>query len=207
METSLREPARQRGVALPIALIMFVMMLVTSIYMMRSSSNSALMAGNLAYERTLSRSADYGLSIAFDWLNTTASLTATKGQLNSDQAANGYVSNNNPAISYRDTAYWAGSRTITDPGGTSVEYVIHRLCQYGAQPYNGGPPDFPFSNVCVQSTPSGGTTATGARTGESLASDASSYGFLPEIHYVITARVPGLKGAGVVNQFVVMIGA
>lgn len=207
METSLKSPSSQQGVALPIALIMFAMMLITSVYLMRSSTNVTLMAGNLAYERTLSRSADYGLSIAFDWLNTTASLAATKGLLNSDQAANGYVSNNNPALSYRDAAYWTGSRTIADPSGTSVEYVIHRLCLYGAQPYNGAPPAFPFTNVCVQSTPNAGTTATGAKVGESLSSDASNYGFLPEIHYVITARVPGLKGAGVVNQFVVMIGA
>ncbi len=207
METSLKLPLSQRGVALPVALIMFAMMLITSIYLMRSSTSASLMAGNLAYERTISRTADYGLSIAFDWLNTTAGASATKGLLNSNQAANGYVSSQNPTLNYRDSAYWNGSVTIADPDGTPVEYVIHRLCLYGNQPYNGGPPTFPFANVCVQSTPSSGTTSTGAKVGESLGSDSSAYGFLPSVHYVITARVPGLKGAGVVNQFVVMIGA
>ncbi len=62
------------------------------------------------------------------------------------------------------------------------------------------------SNTCVQSLVSSGANSSGARAGDSLAADASDYDSLPQIHYVITARVRGVKGASVVNQMVVMIG-
>jgi Tfp pilus assembly protein PilX len=96
METQLKY---QRGVALPIALIMFVVMLVGSVYLMRSSTNATIMAGNLANERAISRSVDFGLSAAYLWLSGQASSTATKPGLDNDQLANGYLSTYNTALS------------------------------------------------------------------------------------------------------------
>jgi Tfp pilus assembly protein PilX len=199
METQLKY---QRGVALPIALIMFVVMLVGSVYLMRSSTNATIMAGNLANERAISRSVDFGLSAAYLWLSGQASSTATKPGLDNDQLANGYLSTYNTALSYRDVAYWNGSTTVAAPSGETVEYVIHRMCMF-AGAYNSVLPN----NSCVQSVVTAGISGSGARAGDSLASDASDYDSLPQIHYVITARVRGLKGASVVNQIVVMIGA
>ncbi|MBP9713356.1 MAG: hypothetical protein KBD60_06620 [Sterolibacterium sp.] len=198
METQLKY---QRGVALPIALIMFVVMLIGSVYLMRSSTNATIMAGNLANERAISRSTDFGLSEAYLWLSSQANSSATKPGLDNNQTANGYRATFNPAISYRDEAYWNGSRTVTAQGSTEVEYVIHRMCMFSGS-YNSVLP----SNTCVQSLVSSGANSSGARAGDSLAADASDYDSLPQIHYVITARVRGVKGASVVNQMVVMIG-
>jgi Tfp pilus assembly protein PilX len=197
---------KQRGVALPIALIMLVIMLFSGIYLMRASNNATLMSSNLAYERDISRRADFGLSVAYDWLSTTANNPASKGNLDSDQLVNGYISTYSCVASncYRDATFWANSVTTNDPSGNPVEYVIHRMCQY-AVAYNAkfGAID----NQCVQTMAVALAGAGGAVAGTSLSTDAESYTTLPQIHYVITSRVPGVKGASVINQMVVMIGA
>jgi hypothetical protein len=127
--------------------------------------------------------------------------------LDSDQLASGYISTYSCASDSncnRYAAFWANSVTINDPSGNPVEYVIHRMCQF-AVPYNGkfGALD----NQCVQTTAVVASGAGGAVAGTSLSSDTEAYTTLPQIHYVITARVPGIKGASVMNQMVVMIGA
>jgi prepilin-type N-terminal cleavage/methylation domain-containing protein len=196
----------QRGVALPIALIMLVVMLFSGIYLMRASNNATLMSSNLAYQRDISRRADYGLSLGYNYLSTTAITLATKGNLDSDQLASGYISTYSCVAGNcnRDAAFWANSVTTNDLSGNPVEYVIHRMCQYPVA-YNAkfGALD----NQCVQTTAVAPIGAGGAVAGTSLSSDAEAYTTLPQIHYVITARVPGVKGASVINQMVVMIGA
>ena len=198
---------KQRGVALPIALIMLVVMLFSGIYLMRASNNATLMSSSLAYERDISRRADLGLSAAYDWINATA--TANKKNLDSDQTVFGYLSSYDPTVSYRDAAFWTNSLTVLDPSGNPVEYVIHRMCQYGAgTAYNGnfGGPGGPL-NTCVTTQSVALVSATGVAAGTSLSADTEAFLMLPQIHYVITARVPGVKGASVINQLVVMIGA
>lgn len=200
METSMNV---QRGVALPIALIMLVVMLFTAIYLMRASNNATLMAGNLAYERDISRRADFGLSTGYDWLSATAINAATKPNLNNDQPANGYGSNYSCVASncYRDASFWANAVTVNDPSGNPVQYVIHRMCSLNNQVYSAA------GQACVLTQAVTAVNAGGAAAGISLSSDAEAITTLPQIHYVITARVPGIKGASVVNQMVVMIGA
>ena len=197
---------RQRGVALPIALIMLVVMLFSGIYLMRASNNATVMATNLAYERDISRRADFGLSVAYDWLSATALNLATKGNLDSDQPGGAYNSTYTCAVSncYRDAAFWTNAITVNDPAGNPVQYVIHRMCQYPVA-YNAkfGVID----NVCVQTTAISGVSSGGVTAGTSLSSDAEAITTLPQIHYIVTSRVPGLKGASVINQLVVMIGA
>ena len=199
---------RQRGVALPIALIMLVVMLFSAIYLMRATNNATVMAGNLAYERDISRRADFGLSVAYDWLKTTAN--TTKSNLDTDQVASGYLSTYSCATGncYRDSAFWANAITTNDPAGNPVQYVIHRMCAYPvANNANYPPPNGAFINVCVQTVSLAGVSTGGVTAGSSLSSDTEAITMLPQIHYVITARVPGVKGASVVNQMEVMIGA
>ena len=45
------------------------------------------------------------------------------------------------------------------------------------------------------------------RLGDSLASDSPVYAGVPQLHYVITARIDGPRGGNVVTQMVVLIGA
>ena len=79
--------SKQRGVALPIALIMLVVMLFSGIYLMRASNNATLMSSNLAYARDISRRADYGLAVGYNYLSATANNLAAKGNLDGDQLA------------------------------------------------------------------------------------------------------------------------
>ena len=203
METCL---TNQRGVALPVALIMLVVLLFSGIYLMRASNNATLMASNLAYGRDISRRADFGLTAGYNWLSATANNLATKGNLNSNQPASGYNATYVCTASncYRDATFWTNSITVNDPAGNPVEYVIHRMCQFPVA-YNDkfGAID----NQCVQTTATAAVNAAGVAAGTSLSSDSDSYLMLPQLHYVITARVPGVKGASVINQMVVMIGA
>jgi len=192
-----RPNLRAHGMALPVVLIILAVMLLGSVYLLRSVNSTALTTGNLAYDTTLSREADLGLHTGFAWLSQTAQ--TNKAALNQDDAANGYVATWDVASQARDAAFWNGSRTITGDDGTSIEYVIHRLCaSTGA--YSG-------TNRCMQTAANTATAGSTVAMGDSLASDAPSYAGTPQLHYVITARITGGRGANVTNQMIVLIGA
>ena len=193
--------SRQAGLALPIMLIMLVIMLVSSVYLLKSSTSTALTTGNLAYEASLAKSADLGLLTAFSWLDTTAK--ANKLVLNADSAADGYVSSFNTVQTVHTPAFWNGSKVIIDAAGNRIEYVIHRMCRFsGAYDLIGPPP-----NNCMQTAANTSTLNNTVALGDSLASDASQLAGVPQVHYVVTSRISGPRGGNVINQSVVMIGA
>lgn len=196
----------QRGVALPIALFMFLVMVMSSLYMMRKSSSTTAMASNLSYQRTVVQATDRGLEVGHTWLTTTAS--TDKSLLDSNSSSNGYVATypylgpNQPAT-YSDSVFWNGSTTttFTDAIGNTVtiEYVIHRYCTLNG-PYNQG------ANSCVLSSTTS-TTTTGAAVGTSLSADAEALDAPSRLHFLITARLTGgAKGASAINETIVMIG-
>ena len=188
---------RQRGIALPVMLIMMVVMLVTSIYLLKSTNSTTLTAANLAYDASLSRAADLGLHTGFEWLKATAA--SNKIALDGHLPDAGYSAVRQPGLNTRDSGFWDEAMTVDGPGGTSVEYVIQRMCAFE------GPYDNP-DNVCVQTAANTAILGTPVAIGESLASDAPSYASSPQLHYVITARIQGARGGAVVNQMVVLIG-
>jgi Tfp pilus assembly protein PilX len=186
-------PPRQRGIALPVMLIMLTVLLISSIYLLRSTTSTTLTTSNLAYEAALSKSADLGLHTAFDWLST-----VDKGQLMADRPASGYVASLNPAWSVRAPAFWQGSTAVFEqPGNLRIEYVIHRMCT--------GVGDYNAANSCTLTSAKRNVSAP-TQVGDSLSSDAPAYQDKPQLHYVITARVFGTRGGNVVNQTVVMMG-
>jgi len=190
--------ARQRGLALPVVLIILAVMLVSSIYLMKSIHSTSLATGNLAYDATLSQSVDLGLHTGFDWLQATA--RASKMMLNADSPVNGYVALMDTSKTPRDTAFWDGSRSISAPDGSAIEYVIHRLC-LARLPYDDA------RNQCVQTAANPMALGSSVAVGSSLAGDSADYAGSPQVHYVITARLRGAKGASVTNQMIVLIGA
>lgn len=190
--------ARQRGLALPVVLIILAVMLVSSIYLMKSIHSTSLATGNLAYDATLSQSVDLGLHTGFDWLQATA--RASKMTLNADSPLNGYVALMDTSKTPRDTAFWDGSRSISAPDGSAIEYVIHRLC-LARLPYDDA------KNQCVQTAANPMALGSSVAVGSSLAGDSADYAGSPQVHYVITARLRGAKGASVTNQMIVLIGA
>lgn len=194
--TIVRRRARRAGMALPVVLIILAVMLIGSIYLLKSTNSTALTTGNLAYETTLARGADNGLHIGFAWLSSTA--LSNKDNLNNDSPGNAYVASVDPALTPRDSEFWVGSVTLPVADGTQIQYVIHRLC-LAAGPYDG--------TQCVQTAANSATLGTTVAPGDSLASDAPAYAATPQLHYVITARISGGRGANVTNQMIVMIGA
>lgn len=188
----------QRGVALPVMLIMMLVMLITSVYLLRSSNSATLAASNLAYDATLSRAVDLGLHTGFRWLQETSQ--GDRELLLAHQAANGYRATLGAALTPRDAGFWTGSRQFNDGQGNRIEYVIHRLCDRAGLYSNN-------ENACVQTAANTVRMGTSVAIGESLASDAPAYATSPQLHYVITARLDGVRGGNVINQMVVLIGA
>jgi hypothetical protein len=197
MKTPLRA-SFQRGIALPVMLIILLVMMVSSIYLLKSTNSTTLTTSNLAYDASLSRAADLGLHTGFQWLTATAS--ANKAALNADDAQHGYHAIFNNQLTPRMSDFWAGSQVIDDGEGNRIEYVVHRLCLL--------PLAYDDShNSCVQTSANTSSLGNTVALGASLASDAPSFAGTPQVHYVITARLQGARGGNVVNQLVVLIGA
>lgn len=188
----------QRGMAVPIMLIMLAVMLVSSIYLLRSSNSTTLSTANLAYESSLAKAADLGIMTGYQWLNAQADRTV----LWNNVPAAGYVATANPAPGRGpgDSAYWLGSVKMADTAGNQIEYVIHRLCTF-AGPFDQAAP----VNACALTSAKQSLEGK-AGVGDSLSSDAPSYQGQPQLHYVITARINGARGGNVMNQAVVMMG-
>jgi len=191
----MRQLRYQRGIALPIMLIMLAVMMVSSIYLLKSSTSSTLTSSNLAYEAALTKAADAGLHAGFTYLRT----IPNKNLLLTDQAAAGYVATLPQTWTVSNPNFWLGSITMApDNEGNRVEYVIHRMCMLPL-PY-----DDP-TNRCQTTAPRPGTTGPRA-LGETLKIDASNLAVAAQIHYVVTARVFGPRGGNVVTQAVIMKG-
>jgi Tfp pilus assembly protein PilX len=156
---------RQRGVALPVMLIMLAVMMLSSIYLLRSTNSSTMTTSNLAYDSSLAKAADLGLHTAFQFL-----ATQPKSTLVDDSAHN------------------------------RIQYVIHRMCMLPGA-YNS---TAPANNCTLAAAKQKVASQTGL--GLSLSSDRSEYATMPELHYVITARIYGPRGGNVVTQSVVMMG-
>ncbi|MET3131931.1 hypothetical protein AAKU55_002199 [Oxalobacteraceae bacterium GrIS 1.11] len=188
---------RQRGIALPIMLIMLAVMLVSGVYLLRSSNSSTMLASNLAYDTALTRAVDLGMLTSFQWLSDTGKFN--KPLLDNNNPVTGYVSNYNPAQAVSSTAFWAGSRVVND-GANNIEVVIHRMCA------NIGPYNIAL-NTCMLTAHNNSATVAKPASGTSLSSDGVKLAPMPEIHYIVTARIFGARGGNVVSQTVVMIGA
>lgn len=186
-----------RGVALPVMLVMLTVILLSSVYLLKASTSSTLMTSNLAYDASLSRAVDLGLLTGFQWLKTTAA--SNKPGLDTSDPDNAYVANYDTTQSTASSGFWTGSKTL-DEGGNRIEYVIHRMCAFSGA-YNKP------TNSCMQTAPNTSVVNNTVALGDSLASDSVSLAGAPQVHYIVTARISGVRGGNVVNQVVVMIGA
>jgi hypothetical protein len=188
--------AREQGAALPVMLIILAVMLIGSVYLLKSSHSTALATGNLAYDATLNRAADLGLHQGFQWLSATAA--ANKASLEADDLDDGYHASLSTKVTPRDADFWDNAKTVTDADGNTVEYVVHRLCARDGR--------YDKDNRCVQTSSVRGSLGNAVALGESLASDAPSYDGAPQLHYVIASRINGARGSSVINQMIVLIG-
>lgn len=194
---------QQRGIALPVMLIILVVMLISSIYLLKSSNSSTLSASNMAYDSALSKAADLGLHTGFQYLQSMA--VNNKAALNADQLPSGYLSTYDTTQSVTSDAFWTNSVKIKNPAamnGTAsddtVEYVVHRACK------TTGKASDP-ANACVLTSGNPLAQTSGVPAGSSLNAGGVVYTNPPQVHYIITARIFGPRGGNVVNQMVVLV--
>lgn len=190
--------SRQQGLALPVMLIMLVFMLISSVYLFKSSNSTALTASNLAYEDAMTRSADLGIVQGSAWLRVTAATTAAV--LNSDSSINGYKATFDTTRSVNSPEFWDGSVTVTDAANNRIEYIMHRLCSMPLPYHN-------TLNRCVHTAGSTVSKPGAQRAGDSTAIDTPDYMGPPQVHYIITSRIFGKRGGNVINQAVLVSGA
>ncbi|HEU5435357.1 MAG TPA: type II secretion system protein [Telluria sp.] len=187
----------QRGVALPVMLIVLAIMLISGAYLLKSSNSSTLTAANLAYQSTLNRAADRALMEGSEWL--AATWTNNRAALINNNEAAGYVATLDTTQSVRTPAFWIGKKTITDSNDVTIDYVIHRLCSR-AMSY-----DDPV-NQCMQTTANTAMLGTTVAIGGTLAQTGVQLAGNPQLHYIITARIYGPRGGNVVSQLAVLMG-
>ena len=187
---------RQRGIALPIMLIMLTVMLVSSIYLLKSSTSTTMTTANLAYDSALSKSADAGLHAGFAYLRS----VVNRSDLLINQPAQGYVATLTPTWTVSSAAFWLGAVTLpANPAtGDQVQYVIHRMCTFPGA-YND------VNNSCRTTSPRPDSKSS-QPFGRSLALGGPKFLTQPQIHYVVTARINGARGGNVVTQAVVLKG-
>lgn len=120
---------KQRGVTLLITLIILVAMTMTAITLMRSMDTTNIIAGNLAFQQSATRSADTGVEAAILWMQNNIA------NLQNDSFANGYSSSiTNPAAGQSWDNFFTvtlAGRTLTlaaDAVGNTTSYAIERLC-------------------------------------------------------------------------------
>ncbi len=135
--------ARQRGVALFFALICMVAIMLAAVALVRSVDTSALISGNLAFQRSATASGDGGTEAAITWLASTEAANAALNVLldpahpfNQNNAAAGYYASLDPAKSLTATSgsrfLWDNTDSVllaTDSSGNTTRYVIQRMCR------------------------------------------------------------------------------
>jgi hypothetical protein len=186
----------QRGIALPVMLIMLTVMLVSSIYLLKSSTSTTMTAANLAYDSALGKSADAGLHAGFAYLRS----VANRSDLLVNQPAQGYVATLTPTWTSSNPSFWLGAVTMpANPlTGDQVQYVIHRMCTF--------PGEYNAANNSCRTTSARPNSRAPQPFGTSLALGGPKFSQQPQIHYVVTARINGARGGNVVTQAVVLKG-
>lgn len=172
----------ERGVALPIALIVLVAMILAAVTLVRSVDTATLVAGNLTFKQRATHAGDEGIRQGFLWLRNTA--IANPASLNNSDAANGYFSTQHADDpNWNPAANWPTGSAVTlptDAGGNTVSYVIHRLCTLPGLAYNAS------GQQCATYT---GSSA--AASGGSQSVDAPEFVGVVYVYYRVTARVEG----------------
>lgn len=137
--------AKQRGVVLFFALMALLAMSLAAVALIRSVDTSTMIAGNLAFKQAATSSGDAGIEAAITWLaaqdaanNALSVYRDLNHPFNMDNAAAGYYSSANPALSLTDGTgiQWNSNDSAlfgTDASDNTIRYVIQRMCRNANQ--------------------------------------------------------------------------
>lgn len=170
----------QSGVVLFIALIVLVAMSFTGIAIMRSVGSGVLVSANLAFKQTTTAGAERGIEAAKTWL-----LGQSAATLNNDNIGAGYYSGWG---TFDPITYDWTSGTVSlppDSAGTTVTYIVHRLCQTPNATINASGQQCVMKSVTASSG-GGGSTGGVAYGSVNLSTTVSPY-------YRVTVRSSGPK--------------
>ena len=175
---------RQTGVVLIVALIMLIVMTLAALALVRSVDTTNLIAGNLSFQQAATHAGDRGVEAAIAWVENNSALLVANVPA-SGYAANGLTAApSKPANETWDeywTRVWAPRPPVvlapdTDTG-TTVSYVIDRLCTKTGPPTGGA--------ICSASPIVGVLPGNAEEAGEKQIAAAS------QVYYRITARITG----------------
>jgi type IV pilus assembly protein PilX len=173
---------QQRGVVLIVAIIAIVAMTFAVYAMLRSTSGSLGIAGNLAFKQGATSAGDLGVEMARNWLTG-----QTTPSLNSDQSPGYYSTWGSPPFDPLTYAWNAGTNaveaTADDGSGNRVMYVVHRLCKLTGS--------FNLPNQeCVRPSSLNATSGSSA-IGSGGGGAGTSVAVVPRPYFRITTRVEG----------------
>jgi len=173
---------KQKGIVLIVAIIAVLAMTFAVLAMLRSSSGSLGIAGNLAFKKNATAAGDLGLEAARSWL-----MLQTSATLNADQAP-GYFSTGMANFDPLTYAWSAGHNavevTADDGSGNRVMYVVHRLCS------SAGSFTLP-AQACVRLSSQNPAVGAASRIGPGGSGAAGVSVVVAQPYFRITSRVEG----------------
>lgn len=197
----------ERGIVLILTLIVLVAMTLAAIAMMRSTTTSNMVVGNLAFRQAAQHSSDAGVEAAITWLenntgmvsSSTAASCPTSNVLTCDQTAYGYLATRtDPSSSQSWADFWSTSlqsnaRSLaTDTAGNTVSYVIQRLCNGAGDP----------ATASIECSMPPTATVGNCKFGSSCGG-ATSLNVPRQFYYRITVQVSGPRNTQSYSQAMV----
>jgi type IV pilus assembly protein PilX len=179
--------ARERGVALVIALVALVAMALSAMALIRSVDTGNVVAGNLAFRQSTLQTTDTGIETAFAQLLTIVSTSSDANWPSgcASGACNYYATRQTvDSRGIPSVINWTNVPSTTVNTNYSVQYVIDRLCD--------GP--LPVTDItlnCYATTPLGGGSK---KIGSTVFSTSQ------QIYYRATVRVSGPRNTVSVVQ-------
>lgn len=179
-----RPPGGQHGIVMFMALIMLVLMTLGGLSLFSTIDTAIVVSGNIASQRSATRSGDLCAEQAITWLGANAGAT-----LYNNSPANGYIAAGlgAPAAGQTWAQYWtqaaAGVTPITlatDAAGNTASCIIERQCNLPGAAYSSGPP----SVECV-------APPTSSSSGSSMGVGFVQLNRPTAVYYRITTRISG----------------
>lgn len=184
-------PGTQQGVVLIVALVVLVVMALSTAAMLYSMSGSTWTIGNLAFRQSAVASGDQGVEQAIAWLQTASATTLT-----ADVSGKGYhASTSDMTGSAQPAALWSSLASnkvslSSDAAGNAVAYAIERMCSSTGTATSGTCMANPADTECE---------------GNSQNVNGSSPSCSSQVYYRITVRTEGPRNTVSYTQAMVAL--
>jgi type IV pilus assembly protein PilX len=127
---------RQQGVVMILTLIALVLLLFSTMALVKSFDTSQTMAGNIGFKRDLANQAERGMAMAIGKFVSSGGPLVTKAARESNLLSSNYFatkldsdSHGIPKVLIKDSDFTGTDADISDSGtNVKIRYVIDRLC-------------------------------------------------------------------------------